>query len=233
MQWEDEGLVLCLRTHGEKSKILTLFTPTQGRHLGLFRPQKGDVTEMGLKVEAKWSARLPEHLGQYRCNLKPGEAKKLSHLLNDRIKLSMIASCCSLLDQTLSERLPMTSLYHVTKHFFDNIEQAKIEDYIRWEVEYLKEMGFGLDFTTCAVTGGVEGLTHVSPKTGRSVCYEEAQPYLDKLLELPAFFKSNVAPDREQIRQGFAITTHFIEKFLFHAHVKKAPEARSRLLELF
>ena len=232
MQWEDEGLVLCLRPHGEKAKILTLFTKEQGKHAGLFRPLKGDVVEPGLTVDAKWSARLAEHLGQYKCELRQGESKRLIKILPDRLRLSMILSCCGLLEKTLSERLPMPDLYQATSYFFSNITEMHVTDYILWEISFLEKMGFGLDFDSCAVTGVTENLTHVSPKTGRAVSASEARPYLDRLLILPPFLKGDGPPNAEQIKQAFDLTSHFIEKFLFHNHGKTPPDARSRLIEL-
>src|SRR3989338_2262488 len=44
-----------------------------------------------------------------------------------------------------------------------------VPDYLRWELMLLEELGFGLDLTSCAVTGSRDDLCYVSPKSGRAV----------------------------------------------------------------
>jgi DNA repair protein RecO (recombination protein O) len=57
--------------------------------------------------------------------------------------------------------------------------------YLRWELVLLEELGFGLDLSSCAVTGATEGLAFVSPKTGRAVTAAGAGDWADRLLPLP------------------------------------------------
>src|SRR5205814_702870 len=47
--------------------------------------------------------------------------------------------------------------------------EAMLPDLIRWETVLLADLGYGLDLTSCAVTGETAGLAFVSPKTGRAV----------------------------------------------------------------
>ena len=67
MEWTDDGIVLSARKHGETSAIVTLLTREHGRHLGLVRGGSGKrargILQPGNRVEARWQARLAEHLG--------------------------------------------------------------------------------------------------------------------------------------------------------------------------
>ena len=62
MQWNDEGIVLGVKRHGEASAILELMTREHGRHLGLVRGGTGrmmrPVLQTGNLVNAVWRARL-------------------------------------------------------------------------------------------------------------------------------------------------------------------------------
>ncbi|MGX7836017.1 DNA repair protein RecO, partial [Campylobacter fetus subsp. venerealis] len=58
--------------------------------------------------------------------------------------------------------------------------------YLDWEMLLLDEMGFGLDLSSCAVTGALEGLAYVSPRSGRAVSRAGAGDWADRLLPLPA-----------------------------------------------
>ena len=72
----------------------------------------------------------------------------------------------------LPEREPHPRCFHGLVTLIARLGEgtaAALPDYIRWEAELLTELGYGLDLARCALTGGVEDLTLVSPRTGRAV----------------------------------------------------------------
>ena len=95
----------------------------------------------------------------------------------------------------------------------------------------LSALGFGLDLEECALSGANDGLTHVSPKTGRAVRGSEAEDYIDRLLRLPSFLVSStahVAPG--DIADGLKLTGHFLEERLFGGLNRGMPPERTRLV---
>ena len=68
MEWEDEGIVLAARRHGEGALIVHLLTHEHGRHAGLVRGGQGrklsTVYQIGNRVSALWKARLAEQIGR-------------------------------------------------------------------------------------------------------------------------------------------------------------------------
>ena len=103
--------------------------------------------------------------------------------------------------------------------------------YLRWELSLLEDLGFGLDLTQCAVTGGTENLTYVSPKSGRAVSAAGAGKWKTKLLPLiPAMTGDGSAED---ITEGLRTTGHFLTTGLATSIGNKPiPEARNRLVDL-
>ena len=69
MNWDDDGIVLGVRRHGEANAIAEVMTRAHGRHLGLVRGGAGSrmrpVLQPGNTVRVTWRARLDEHLGHY------------------------------------------------------------------------------------------------------------------------------------------------------------------------
>ena len=68
MEWQDEGLIIGARRHGETSLILEIMTRGHGRHLGLVKggrakAESAPLLQPGNEVEVTWRARLEEHLG--------------------------------------------------------------------------------------------------------------------------------------------------------------------------
>jgi DNA repair protein RecO (recombination protein O) len=94
-------------------------------------------------------------------------------------------------------------------------------------------MGFGLDLSSCAVTGATDGLAFVSPKTGRAVSKAGAGDWVDRLLPLPEGLTGQGPLAGEALRQGLAITTHFLTREHAEVHAgRPLPEARGRLVDL-
>ena len=103
--------------------------------------------------------------------------------------------------------------------------------YVRWELGLLSALGFGLDLEKCALSGANDGLTHVSPRTGRAVRGSEAEDYVERLFPLPTFLIDSRAPaSLQDVRAGLELTGYFIERRLFNALNRAIPEARGRMV---
>ena len=48
---------------------------------------------------------------------------------------------------------------------------------VRFELQLLSELGFGLDLEQCASTGATDELIYVSPKSGRAVSRVAGEPW--------------------------------------------------------
>ncbi|MFH1518581.1 MAG: DNA repair protein RecO C-terminal domain-containing protein, partial [Pseudomonadota bacterium] len=115
----------------------------------------------------------------------------------------------------------------------DQIESQDIWPalYVRWELGLLSSLGFGLDLEACALSGANDGLTHVSPKTGRAVRGSEAEDYVSRLLRLPGFLVSSEAPvGVTDIADGLTLTGHFIETRVFNGMNRAVPAQRAQLV---
>ena len=103
------------------------------------------------------------------------------------------------------------------------------EQYLRWELLLLDELGFGLSLDRCAVSGARVGLAYVSPKTGHAVTAAAAGEWAARLLPLPGILGG---PEAEGgLAAGFALTGHFLNARLAEAQVgRPLPAARARLV---
>ena len=215
MQWTDEGIVIGVKRHGEASAILELMTREHGRHLGLVRGGFGSrmkpVLQVGNGVSASWRARLDEHLGNYTIepvNLRASSFFAASHAIYG---VSHLAALMRL----LPERDPHADLYAELEDVLNHLDDAVVAApmVVRFELQLLSELGFGLDLEQCASTGSRADLIYVSPKSGRAVSREAGEPWADKLLRLPAFLRErDAAPAGRDLDDGFALTGFFLAR---------------------
>ncbi len=235
MDWRDSGITLGARAFGEGSAIATVFTRDHGRHLGLVRGAKSKKTapalQAGSEVDATWRARLGEHLGFF---VLEGGRVHAHQVLNKPLELAALTSICTLADAALPEREPHPELYDGMHVFFEHLDDIEVwpSILVKWELGLLRDLGFGLDLESCAVTGHNENLSHVSPRSGRAVSAAEAEPYRDRLLELPEFLirgADHVTP--RQALAGLRLTGHFLERRVFSPQDREIPEARLRLMD--
>ena len=235
MDWSDDGIVLAARKHGESAAILSLLTRAHGRHSGLVHGgagrRKRGLLQPGNELAADWRARLAEHLGTYTVELR---RERASQWLDDPLRLSGLVALCATAEAALPEREPHPALYEGFLALLNAMESAPAwaAVYVRWELELLRQLGFGLDLSRCAVSGTSSDLAYVSPRTGRAVSAQAAGRYAERLLKLPPYLLGPRAGDAQagDIADGLALTGFFLERHVFAPHRLRLPSARTRFV---
>ena len=234
MQWADDGIVLGVKRHGEASVIVELMTREHGRHLGLVRGGTGSrmrpILQPGNSVAATWRARLDEHLGNYTLE---GTRLRSSLFLGASHGVYGLTHLAAL-TRLLPERDPHREVYEVLEAILEQLDDvARAGPLVaRFELMLLSELGFGLDLSQCAATGGTADLAFVSPKSGRAVSRDSGQPWQDKLMRLPAFLtaQDEEKPSAMDVANGFEITGFFLARHLFEPRGVEMPDARRQFI---
>lgn len=234
MEWTDDAIVLSARRHGETSAVVALLTRERGRHAGLVRGATGrhrGVHESGNSVRAHWRGRLSEHLGTLTCELTAAVA---AQLVDDRDRLAGLAAACAVAESALPDRVPCLQIYGSLASLITRLlgQEPWTGAYVRWEVNLLAELGFGLDLSRCAATGSTDQLAYVSPRSGRAVSLSAGEPYRNRLLRLPPFLVTTTAPaTAADVFDGLTLTGYFLNRHVFEPSRRPLPPARFRLVE--
>ncbi len=235
IEWRDQGALLAVRTHGESSVIIEVFTPTHGRHAGVVRGgasrKQAPLLQPGAQLDLTWKARLDDHLGSFTAEPIRSRA---AQVMDDRLALAGLNAVCAILHQTLPEREAHPPLYDRTIALLDLLGQTEIWPlaYLQWELALLTEMGFGLDLSACAVTGTNEDLCYISPKSGRAVSAQAAGDWAARMLPLPDVLKGQGEASGPEIATALTTTGYFVEHRLIRSlGDKPLPVARARLVE--
>lgn len=235
VSWTDEAIVLSARPHGESALVVQLLTRAHGRHAGLVQGGQSRKArahfQPGTRIAATWRARLAEHLGNLSAEPL---GSPLGALLDTPGPLAALASVLALAERALPEREPHPACFEGLVALLDALAGEHWgEATVLWEIQLLAELGFGLDLSACAATGGNDRLVWVSPKSGRAVSASAGEPYRERLLPLPPFLLGLSAGGPEEVRQGLALTGHFLEQGVFLPHHQPLPPARQRLYARF
>jgi DNA repair protein RecO (recombination protein O) len=233
MQWTDEGIVLGVKRHGEANAILELMTRQHGRHLGLVRggagPRLRPVLQPGNSVTAVWRARLDAHLGHYMVE---GLELRAASFLNDAHALYGVLHLAALV-RLLPERDPHADVFDTLADLVDGLDDPHraATQIVRFELQMLAELGFGLDLDQCAATGGKEDLVYVSPRSGRAVSRAAGEAWRDRLLRLPAFLgASDEQPSIGDLADGFAMTGLFLARHVLEPRGQALSDARQQFI---
>lgn len=235
ISWNDTGIVLSVRPHGENGGIVTLLTQKHGRAAGYVygatSTRVRGLLEIGNVVSAQWQAKSHDQLGSYTLELEQSHAASVMH---DPVRLTALQSACALADKTLPENESHPGVYEGLLMLLSSFEtEVWAATYIYWEIGLLRELGFGLDLATCVVTGVDEDLRYVSPKSGCAVSAGAGEPYKEKLLNLPTFLRGEPRLDDGDVLDGLRLTGHFLLNRVFSLANTNLPEPRLRLEEKY
>ncbi|HEY8964244.1 MAG TPA: DNA repair protein RecO [Alphaproteobacteria bacterium] len=237
-RWNDRGLVLSVRAHGENAAVVSMITEKHGRHAGYVHGGHASsrmraALQPGAKLDVEWSAQTSDQLGAFAIqdDFPPDPA-----WLEDPARLAALQSVCAILDKTLPERERHPALFTGTDALFQSLAQDKEiwgAMLVYWELSLLRELGFGLDLSKCVVTGETENLHYVSPKSGGAVSEAAAGTYKDRLLKLPGFLRGEGQVNIDDVAAGLKLSGYFIEHRLLAHTTYTLPESRQRLTSFF
>lgn len=234
MDWTDDGIVLGTRRHGESSAIVEVMTREHGRHLGLVRGGSASrlrpLLQPGNMLRIVWRARLDEHLGNYTVdaiNLRAGGLMIAAHAIYALTHLATLV-------RLLPERDPHENVFDALDDILGHLDAPAVAAalIVRFELDMLSELGFGLDLGSCAATGVTGDLVYVSPKSGRAVSREAGAAWHDKLLQLPAFLGGTPkeSPSTAELADGFALTGHFLARHALEPRGQVLADARAHFI---
>lgn len=234
IEFEDEAIVLGARAQGETGALVHVLSESHGVwavHVagGASRRMKA-LLQPGSRVQVAYRARHADQLGSARLEPLGGAPD----LLDDPLALIGLQAACLMTRHILPEREAHPGVHHALAALLGVMDMPEVWPaiYVRYEAGLLEAVGFGLDLSACAVTGGHDDLVFVSPKSGRAVSRMAGEPYRDKLLPLPGFLlSSQMGLADDDIFNGLSLTGFFLERHVFHPHNQPLPDIRIRLAE--
>ncbi len=221
---EDDGIIISFREFQESFLFVRCLLAKHGIIAGLIR-RKAFGAHIGNFVRAKWKARLQQQLGTYKFDVS---FDATHHLYCNPLKTALVASAVDMVSLILQEHEPHPCIYTGLKRLISSMSCIGVDDalttYVEFEKQLLSSAGFGLDLERCAVTGAVDNLAYISPRSGRAVTKEVGSKYSHVLIPLPQKAPSTY----EDFLEWFEVLGAFLKKVFTFFNIN-IPHSRSSL----
>ena len=194
-------------------KILT----KDGKFSGFLKGgiKRKDKTPPFSLVKFKLNRRLEEHLGVLSIEIIKTFS---STLLKSKIKVAILCSIQEIFtflfhDESPEEQIYIDVINLLNLFIKEDLFEILIARYLKFELSLLSVLGFGLDFSKCALTQERE-VFFISPVTGKCASFNSAEKFKDKLFTIPLIYgnQQSISEDKkDDLINAFKINSHFLQ----------------------
>ena len=147
MNWDDTGYLISKNRYSENSIIAEVFTESHGKISGIIfggtSKKIKNYLQIGNKIYVNYNSKSQNRIGYFKVEI----LKALTPLYFDHNqKLSCIASAMNLIKLLTAEAQSNKKIFNLIDNFFIILNSDQwIKEYIFWELELLKLLGYNLE----------------------------------------------------------------------------------------
>jgi len=148
MNWDDTGYLLSKTKYNENSLIVEIYTKNHGKIPGIIfggtSKKIKNYLQIGNKLHVNFNSKSDTKIGYFKIEI---EEALVPFYFDDHQKLSCISSAISLIKLLSAESQKNQSIYLLIDDLFFLLKNDNwIKNYIFWELELLKIVGYDLKF---------------------------------------------------------------------------------------
>ena len=147
MNWDDNAYLISKNRYNENSIIAEVFTKNHGKISGIIfggtSKKIKNYLQIGNKIHVNYNTKSPTRIGYFKIEI----FKALTPLyFDENQKLSCIASAMNLIKILTAEAQSNKEIFLLIDKFFEILTSDDwIKEYIFWELELLKLLGYDLE----------------------------------------------------------------------------------------
>ena len=222
MIWDDTGFLLSKSRYNENSLISEFFTKNHGKISGIVfggsSKKIRNYLQIGNQLHINFNSKSENRIGYFKLEIQ----KALSPIYFDNHqKLSCIISSMSLIRLLTAESQSNTKLFNLIEKFYSVISNdIWLKDFIFWELELLKTLGFDLE---------LENL--VSKEIINQKTFYVVKSKVEKKI-IPNFLidKKLVVDDLKTLIKGVNLVSDFLEKTILKPNNLNYPISRTHFI---
>jgi len=224
MNWDDAGYLISKNRYSENSIIAEVFTENHGKTSGIIfggtSKKIKNYLQIGNKIYVNYNTKSPTRIGYFKVEI----LKALTPLYFDNSqKLSCITSAMNLVKLLTAEAQSNKEIFILMDNFFNILNLDNwIKEYIFWELELLKLLGYDLELKKIVEKEIISDQVNYFVKTST-----------EKKI-IPSFLidRSNSDIDLKTLLRGLKLVSDYLEKSILRPNNINLPTSRSDFINL-
>jgi len=148
MIWDDIGYLVFKNRYNENSLITEVFTKEHGKVSGIIfggtSKKIKNYLQIGNKIYVNFNSKSENRIGYFKVEIYQALSP---YYFDDQKKLSCISSAMNLIKLLTAESQKNIKVYDLITSFYEILKSPNwIKKYIFWELEFLKILGYDLEF---------------------------------------------------------------------------------------
>ncbi len=148
MMWSDNGFLLSKSKYNENSLIAEIYTKVHGKVSGIIfggtSKKIKNYLQIGNNLHVNFNSKSENRIGYFKIEIQQALSP---YFFDDQKKLSCISSAINLIKLLTAEHQPNQNIYKLIENLYILLKKDYwIRNYIFWELELFKILGFDLEF---------------------------------------------------------------------------------------
>ena len=225
MSWDDIGFLICKNRYNENSYISEVYSKSHRKVSGIIfggtSKKIKNYLQIGNQLYLNYNSKSENKLGYFKLEIQ----KVYSPIyFENPQKLSCINSVMSLIRLLTAELQSNIKIFDLIEKFYLILSNDKwLKDYIFWELELLKTIGFDLELNNLATKELLDGkiVYVVKSKTEKKI--------------IPNFLidKKIIVDDLSTLLNGLKLVSDFLEKTILKPNNLNYPISRTQFINSF
>ena len=224
MNWDDSAYLISKNRYSENSIIVEVFTENHGKISGIIfggtSKKIKNYLQIGNKIHVNYNTKSPSRIGYFKIEI----LKALTpHYFDENQKLSCISSAMNLIKLLTAEAQSNKKIFFLIDSFFDLLTSNNwIQEYIFWELQLLKLLGYDLELRKMVEKEIIEDKINYFVKSST-----EKKVVPNFLID-----ENYKNVDLRDLLKGLKLVTDYLEKSILKPNNLTIPNSRIHFLNL-
>ena len=224
MNWDDCAYLISKNRYSENSIIAEVFTKKHGKISGIIfggtSKKIKNYLQIGNKIHVNYNTKSPTRIGYFKIEI----LEALTPLyFDENQKLSCISSAMQLIKLLTAEAQSNENIFILIDKFFEILPSSNwIKEYIFWELELLKLLGYDLELKNMVEQEILDDRINYFVKSTSE----------KKIIPNFLIDENNENVDLKNLLKGLKLVTDYLEKSILKPNNLSIPSSRTHFVNL-
>ncbi len=224
MNWQDEGYLISNNKYNENSSIVEFYTKNHGKTTGIiFGATSKKIKNyllIGNKFHINFNSKNEGKLGNFKIEI---DKVNTPFFFENEIKLSCIIYAINLVKLITAENQKNENIFNLIHNFFIFLyEDNWLEQFIFWELDILKNIGYDINF---------EDYAYKTNKNGSEIFVSNSS-FNKKIIPNFLIKKNTNKVKKDEIILGLNLVGDFLDKTILKPNSITYPVSRKKFVNL-